>query len=111
MCEPYPVGVIEDPRSLHRPAQPVRVREVHRGHFHETSQWVAPCRWAAKGPYADALVNETSRHVAARVTEGPGEHGQAGVSHLVRLLHEGGSTAAQAFVGGSPDVCPPFGMW
>ena len=72
----------EDPRSLHRPAQPVRVREVQRGHFHQAALLVTPCRSTVEGPHGDALVNETPRHVSAGVAEGPGDDGQAGSAIL-----------------------------
>ena len=108
---PYPVGVVEDARPLHRPAQPVRVREVQRGHFHQTAQWVAPCRSAAEGPHGDALVDEMPGDVSAGVDEGPDDDGHVGGQPSCPApTREGENAAAQASVGGPPDVCPPFGM-
>ena len=56
MRVPYPVGVVEDARSQHRPAQPIWVREIQRGHLHPAAEGVLSIRAAGQCSDADALV-------------------------------------------------------
>ena len=56
VCEPYPVGVVEDVCSKHRVAQPIGVGEVQGGHLHPAAEGVLGIRAAGQCPDADALV-------------------------------------------------------
>ena len=73
MSEANPAGVVEDARSLHRVAQPVRVREVEGSRLHPAAERVAPVGDAGEGRDAHALVEQASSDVSASVAERSGD--------------------------------------
>ena len=78
-----PVGVVEDARPFHRPAQSLRVGEVQRMRFQSARQGVCAVGVSGQRTYPEAIVQQTPGDVPAGVTEGAGHDGLVGVGqHL-----------------------------
>ncbi len=67
--EPYPLGVVEDTRSLRRPAKLHQVGEVQTSRLHQPADCVCPFRILGQSRASDALVQQTPIDVSAGETE------------------------------------------
>ena len=71
-CEANPVGVVEEARSLHRAAQPVRIEEIHGSSLYPVVEGLGLVR------------------AAARAAEGSSDDGKVGMLHWLSAVLYGG---------------------